>query len=248
MTMDFGKACWSGQIGNTRRDPWCGKSVRYARRWLIVGSPPNTYLPYSATMEYVLALISPTSAHHNHVAASLEPASTYATSAQHKRSTKRTDGNPIRMRLQPKFEWGRKTQRRVQRCNRKSVALPTLSCSMVEPRICHFPILHLPMSLFILTMFTTAFITSLCCTALSIDTRTTLARFLGRFWSYTRTPHTGWSTAGLLQNPYPAHGYGFSGVRVRVALESLRPQGYPCESLPVAGLHQFFFCLSNLIV
>jgi len=74
------------------------------------------------------------------------------------------------------------------------------------------------------------FVSSQGCTAVSIDTRTALVRF----WSHTHT-RVGVPTRGLeyprvfakpvpapIETRTPAYGYGFSGVRVRVALENPR--------------------------
>jgi hypothetical protein len=69
-------------------------------------------------------------------------------------------------------------------------------------------------------------ITSQCCTAMSFDTRNAIARFIGWFWQDTRErvcvpPGFSKPLPRTHQNPYPWGGYGFSRVRVRVAL------GYP---------------------
>jgi len=61
---------------------------------------------------------------------------------------------------------------------------------------------------------------------MSFDTRNAIARFIGWFWQDTRervSVPLGFSKPLPLtrQNPYPWGGYGFSRVRVRVAL------GYP---------------------
>jgi len=80
------------------------------------------------------------------------------------------------------------------------------------------------------------FVSSQGCTAVSIDTRTALARFLARFWSHTHA-RVG-VPAGFCEtrtrtrrNPYPC-------VRVRVfwgtgAGSPGKPQGYPCQSLAI---------------
>ena len=71
------------------------------------------------------------------------------------------------------------------------------------------------------------FLTSQCCTAVSIDTCTAIARFLNRLWERTRArvayPRVfAEPVPVLVETRTPGHGHGFSGVRVRVALENPR--------------------------
>jgi len=71
------------------------------------------------------------------------------------------------------------------------------------------------------------FLTSQCCTAVSIDTCTAIARFLNRLWEHTHAqvayPRVFAEPIPILvETRTPGHGYGFSGVRVRVALENPR--------------------------
>jgi hypothetical protein len=70
-------------------------------------------------------------------------------------------------------------------------------------------------------------LTSQCCTAVSFDTCTAIARFLSQLWECTRARV---AYPRVLQKPVPlpietrtpGRGYKFSGVQVRVALENPR--------------------------
>jgi len=77
-------------------------------------------------------------------------------------------------------------------------------------------------------------LTSQCCTAVSIDTCTAVARFLGQFWRWTRAqvayPRFFCKThTRTCRNPYPwARVRVFWGTGVG---SSGKSQGYPCQSL-----------------
>ena len=75
-------------------------------------------------------------------------------------------------------------------------------------------------------------LTSQCCTAVSIDTCTAVARFFIWFWRHARAwvvyPRVFAKPAPVLfetrTGRTPGHGYGFSGVRARVAWKT---PGFP---------------------
>jgi len=80
------------------------------------------------------------------------------------------------------------------------------------------------------------FVSSQGCTAVSIDTRTALARFLARFWSHTHV-QVG-VPAGFCETHTRTRRNLYPCVRVRVfwgtgAGSPGKPQGYPCQSLSV---------------
>ena len=85
----------------------------------------------------------------------------------------------------------------------------------------------------------TTFLTSQACTAVSIDTRTAPARFIGQFCEDTR--ERVYVPPGFLKPPTRTCRNPYPWVRVRVDTgrgtgSAGKPQGYPCQSLTTPRL------------